>query len=69
MIEPSSIYADADPAVMRIARELDPDAFAAEGTTRHCGTSARRLRAYDEARRRLGIVDEFGNFVKADKTT
>ena len=43
-----------EPDVLTEARRLDPDAFAAINTTRHCGTSARRITAIDQARKNLG---------------
>jgi hypothetical protein len=44
------------PDVLSEARRLDPDAFAAIDTHRHCGTSARRITAIDQARRNLGVT-------------
>ncbi|MET3995886.1 hypothetical protein ABID65_007558 [Bradyrhizobium sp. S3.9.2] len=35
---------------MRVARALDPEAFAAVGSTKHIAMSARRVKALDHAR-------------------
>lgn len=40
----------ADSKLLREAKRIDPEAFAAAGTVKHCGTSARRITAIDQAR-------------------